>query len=237
MISGFLYLLIAVIPIMIGFASRIVLAKYGITSETMGGDLENQVMPRMAILILGAIHPVIMTIFLAALVSAIMSSADSSLLAGSSLMVRNVIDALAPSDDPKVALKRTRIVTVILLVVATAIAFISKSIYSLMVNCWTSQMVVVFLPVIIALYVPKASRSTAWAVMFVSTAVWLFYTFVCVCGSGLGFTEVIQSDAFERAQTCGAVYGFASGIICFILCHTGERVTKRFAGSDDNGNE
>ena len=237
-ISGFLYLLIAVIPIMIGFSARIVLAKYGVTAESMGSDLENQVMPRMAILILGSIHPLIMTIFLAALVSAIMSSADSSLLAGSSLLVRNVIDALVPSSDPKTTLRRTRVATIVLLIVATVIAFISKSIYSLMVNCWTSQMVVVFLPVFIALYVPKASRSTAWAVMFVSTTVWLFYTFVCMCGSNLSFTAMLQSDAFERAQTCGAVYGFASGIICFILCYSGERFTKRFADcNDDDCNE
>ena len=236
-ISGFLYLLIGVIPIMIGFAARIVLAKYNITAETMGGDLENQVMPRMAILILGSIHPVIMTIFLAALVSAIMSSADSSLLAGSSLLVRNVIGELMPTDDPKVMLRRTRIATIILLIIATVLAFTSKSIYALMVNCWTSQLVVVFLPVIIALYVPKASRSTVWAVMFVSTAVWLFYTFVSVCGSNLSFTELLQSDIFERAQTCGAVYGFASGIICFLLCYFGERFTRQFTVNADDCEE
>ena len=236
-ISGFLYLLIGVIPIVIGFAARIIFAKYNITDEAMGGDLENQVMPRMAILILGSIHPVVMTVFLAALVSAIMSSADSSLLAGSSLLVRNVIDNLFPSKDPKVTLNRTRITTFALLVIATSLAFASKSIYALMVNCWTSQLVVVFLPVIIALYAPKTSRSTAWAVMTISTVVWLFYTFVNVCGTGLGLAEIIQSDTFERAQTCGAVYGFASGIICFILCCLGERFTKRFAGNDKNCEE
>lgn len=233
-ISGFLYLLIGVIPIMIGFSARIVLAKYGITTDTMGGDLENQVMPRMAIIILGSIHPICMTVFLAALISAIMSSADSSLLAGSSLLVRNVIDNLMPSNNPKVTLRRTRIVTILLLVIATVLAFIAKSIYALMVNCWTSQLVVVFLPVVIALYVPKASKSTGWAVMFVSTAVWLFYTFICVCGSNLSFYELMQSDIFERAQTCGAVYGFISGILCFIFCHFGEKLTKKFANCDDD---
>ncbi len=236
-ISGFLYLLIGVIPIMIGFAARLVFAKHGITTETMGGDLENQVMPRMAIIILGSIHPVCMTIFLAALISAIMSSADSSLLAGSSLMVRNVIDNLMPSDNPKITLRRTRITTIVFLIIATVLAFTSKSIYALMVNCWTSQLVVVFLPVVIALYVPKASKSTAWAVMFVSTSVWLFYTFICVSGSKLSFYELMQSDLFERAQTCGAVYGFASGILCFIFSHFGEKMTRKFASCEDDCEE
>ena len=232
-ISGFLYLMIGVIPIVIGFAARFVLPQYGITAETMGENLENQVMPRMAIIILGNLHPVLMTLFLAALVSAIMSSADSSLLAGSSLLVRNIIDSFFPTEEETSLLRRTRIVTIILLIISTVLAFTAKSIYALMINCWTSQLVVVFLPVIIALYVPKASRSTVWAVMIISTLVWLFYTFTGVCGSDMSFGELVNSDVFERTQTCGAVYGFAAGIICFILTHVGEKLTKHFAPDDE----
>ena len=229
-LSGFLYLMIGLIPIIIGFTARIVLAKHGITTATMGDDLENQVMPRMAILILGNIHPILMTIFLSALISAIMSSADSSLLAGSSLMVRNVIDKLFPAKTTKSTLNRTRFVTIVLLVIATILAFTAKSIYALMVNCWTSQLVVVFLPVVIALYFPKTNRATAWAVMFLSTLVWIFYTFVNLCDTNMNFAELVGSDIFERTQTCGAVYGFATGILTFIFCYAGEFITRKVAG-------
>ncbi len=228
-ISGFLYLMIGIVPIMVGFTARFILAKYGITDEAMGENLENQVMPRMAIIILGNLHPLLMTIFLSALISAIMSSADSSLLAGSSLLVRNILGDLMPTDDEAIMLRRTRIVTVVLLIISMVLALFADSIYSLMVNCWTSQLVVVFLPVIIGLYFPKASRSTVWAVMSVSTIVWLMYTFIGCCGTGMSFGDLMNSDIFDRAQTCGAVYGFLSGIICFILCYGGERLTKRFA--------
>ena len=44
-ISGFLYILIAFIPIVIGIAARIILPKYGITGDVMGENLENQVLP------------------------------------------------------------------------------------------------------------------------------------------------------------------------------------------------
>ena len=229
-ISGFFYLLIGVIPIVIGFAARIVLAKHGVSAEMMGDDLSNQVMPRMAIIILGDLHPVLMTLFLAALISAILSSADSSLLAGSSLLVRNVIGQYLSYDrQERFSLPLTRIFTVLLLIIATLLAFSSGSIYKLMINCWTSQLVVVFLPVMIALYAKRASRSMIWAVMIVSTCVWVFYTFVWVCGLEMNLSDLVGSDEFERAQTCGAVYGFASGVICFIFCSVGEKLTRSYS--------
>ncbi|MCQ2353198.1 MAG: sodium:solute symporter family protein [Victivallaceae bacterium] len=221
-LSGFLYLMIGIIPITIGFTARFILGT-GIADS-------NQVMPRMAITILGNLHPVLMTLFLAALISAIMSSADSSLLAGSSLLVRNIIEAWFPAADDKSMLLRTRIFTVILLIISTLLAFTCKSIYALMINCWTSQLVVVFLPVMIALYAPKTSKTCVWTVMITSTVVWLFYTFVNTCGSNMPLEELLNSEMSERAQTCGAVYGFVSGIICFVLIHLGEIITQRDTG-------
>jgi len=120
--AGFFYLAIAIVPITIGFAARIVLAKYNITSETMGGDLENQVLPRMALIILGKLSPVILILFLCALVSAILSSADSSLLAGSSLLTNNVIRPMFPRMSDRTLLLITRIATIALTVIGTYLA-------------------------------------------------------------------------------------------------------------------
>jgi len=230
-ISGFMYAALGFVPIIIGFAARTVLAKNGITAETMGDNLGNQVMPRMAMIILGNIHPVLMTLFLAALVSAIMSSADSSLLAGSSLLVRNVIGALRPKQSSRALLVETRAATVILALIAVYFAFNANSIYALMVNCWASQLVVVFLPVVIAIYVKKASRSSVWATMIVSTAVWVVYTFIASCGSGGSFSEILNSSRFERSLTCGAVYGFAAGVVTFLFAYLGERLTAKIERS------
>ncbi|MBR7105001.1 MAG: sodium:solute symporter family protein [Lentisphaeria bacterium] len=226
-ISGFLYAALGFVPITIGFAARFVLAKHGITAESMGGNLDNQVMPRMAMIILGNIHPVLMTLFLAALISAIMSSADSSLLAGSSLLVRNVIGAVFPNKSDRVLLIETRAATVVISLVAVYFAFNANSIYSLMINCWASQLVVVFIPVLAAIYVRKASRSGIWATMIVSTTVWIIYTFITSCGAGDSFNEILNSDQFERSLTCGAVYGFIAGILTFAFTYIGERLTER----------
>ncbi len=231
--AGFFYMAIALVPIIIGFAARIVFTKYNITSETLGADLENQVLPRMAVMILGQISPLVLVLFLSALISAIMSSADRSLLAASSLLTNNVISSIWSRLSDIKLLFITRISTIILTVIATYLALMADSIYQLMINCWASQLVVVFIPVITAIYVPKASKNCAWATMITSTCVWIVYLFVGsvgielspeTIGEGSYLAAILQSGEFSSILTCGSVYGFAAGLIAFICCYLGERM-------------
>ena len=217
--SGILYMLIGMIPITIGLAAKILFPKWGITSETMGGDLENQVLPRVAIQILGSMHPLLLTVFLSALVSAIMSSADSSLLAASSLLSNNVIRPLMPQISDRKMLHMVRGITVLILIVAAVLALLVKSIYALMINCWASQLVVVFIPVVTALYFPKSSSRSAWLTMAVSTVVWIGYMVYTSMGLTGGLTEILDSDKFQFMLTNGSVYGFAAGIVTFFLSY------------------
>ncbi|MBQ7394490.1 MAG: sodium:solute symporter family protein [Lentisphaeria bacterium] len=232
-IAGFFYLAVAVVPITIGFAARLVLAKYNITAETMGGDLDNQVLPRMALIILGQLSPVILILFLCALISAILSSADSSLLAGASLLTNNVIRPLCPRMSDKALLMWTRIATIGITIIGTYLALNVKSIYSLMINSWASQLVIVFWPVVGALYFTKSSKNSAWAGMAVSTAVWFSYVFAASCGIQLepatvqtdGYiAALMQSDGFDQALTCGSVWGFVAGVAAFFFAYLGERI-------------
>ena len=103
-----------------------------------------------------------------------------------------------------------------------------------MVNCWASQLVVVFIPVIAAIYFKKASRTGIWATMIVSTVVWLLYTFISSCGAGGSFNEILNSSQFERSLSCGAVYGFVAGIATFLFTYFGERLTIRITGEDES---
>ena len=232
-IAGFFYLAVAVVPITIGFAARLVLAKYNITAETMGGDLDNQVLPRMALIILGQLSPTILILFLCALISAILSSADSSLLAGASLLTNNVIRPLCPRMSDKALLMWTRIATIVITIIGTYLALNVKSIYSLMINSWASQLVIVFWPVVGALYFTKSSKNSAWAGMAVSTAVWFSYVFAASCGIQLepatvqtdGYiAALMQSDGFDQALTCGSVWGFVAGVAAFFFAYLGERI-------------
>ena len=235
-ISGFLYFAIAMVPITIGLAAKILLPQWGITSDIMGSNLDNQVLPRIAIGVLGAIHPILLTLFLSALISAIMSSADSSLLAASSLLVNNVVSPLFSKATDKQTLLSTRIATVLILSIATFLAMKVESIYALMTSCWASQLVVVLIPVLSAIYCPKASSNTIWCTMIVSTAVWIAYIFIAGMGIHGTLAEKISSPDFQYHLTNGAVFGFAAGLLAFFTSYLGERITKRLCNEQNKKN-
>jgi len=202
--AGCFYMAIAMVPITIGFAARLIFAKYNLEVTT---DFENKVLPNVAILILGKLSPIILVLFLSALISAIMSSADSSLLAGSSLLVNNVVKPIFPKLSDRKLLVTTRIATLCLMVIATVLALKVDSIYKLMINSWASQLVIIFVPVITALYLKKASKNCAWAGMMVSTVFWLGYVFFHASGIVLPI-----SDLAADGMTAGELLN--SGIDC-----------------------
>jgi Na+/proline symporter len=227
--AAFIYFAIALIPITVGFAARIVLPKYGITAESVGGNLENQILPQMAVIVLSKLHPVILVLFFSALISAIMSSADSCLLAGSSLFCNNVLKPFVPDMPEKRFLLITRLSTIVFVGISLFFALNIRNIYLLMKNAWVSQLVVVFLPVMAALYLPKASRKAAWAGMLTATAVWLGYCVIYSVRSRESFLALMNN--FDRPLTCGAVYGFAAGIAAFFICFGIEEVLMKKFGN------
>jgi Na+/proline symporter len=197
----------------------------------MGSDLDNQILPQMALIVLGKLHPAVLVLFFSALISAIMSSADSSLLAGSSLFCNNILKPFFPEIPDKKFLFITRISTVLLLALSLFFAMSVQNIYLLMKNSWVTQLVVVFIPVVTAIYLPKASPRAAWVSMLISLAVWLGYCGYFFCSATGSFTEIMSN--FDRPVTCGAVYGFAAGVLAFGCCYLGERVSDKFKGRKD----
>ena len=217
LLTAFLYFFIALVPLTIGLAARLLLPKWGITPEIMGGDLENQVMPRVAAGILGPISPILLILFLGALISAIMSTADSSLLAASSLLIRNVIQPLFPSVPDHRLLYYTRITTVLLVVLSTCLSLMAESVYALMISASASQLVIVFIPVFAAVYCPSANKNAIWGSMLSGTFVWLGYLFYKGCMADGAFTAFFRSNVFQYELTNGAVYGFFAGLAGFLL--------------------
>jgi len=197
-LAGVAYLLLCFVPITIGFSGRILLPKLEDTEALL---------PLMAGKLL---HPVAFTIFLSALVSAIMSSADSSLLACSSLTINNVLKPFKPNLTDSQQLHLTRTITIIITIVSTLGALYVESIYNLMIQSWVSLLVVVFIPVTAALYSKRADSRCIWITMLSATAIWLGYVIIAGCIGKDGFSD----DVFN----CGAMYGFVSGIAIFFIC-------------------
>ncbi len=203
LIAGFAYLMLAIVPLTIGFAGRIIFPNFSI-------EHAEYVLPMVA---QSMLSPVFFTIFLSALIAAIMSSADSSLLACSSLIVNNIIKPFSQERNQQKQLILTRWITCIIWGCSTLLALYAESIYTLMTNCWASQLVIVFIPVVAALYLKRSTKRSCWICMTASTVVWIGYV-------------IIAGHLDEDTFTIGAVYGFATGIVAFLASHLSEKISR-----------
>jgi SSS family solute:Na+ symporter len=218
--AGFLYLAIAGAPILIGLAAKSVLPANGITPDAIGPDFENQVFVRMALLSVERLHPIAVALVFCTILSAIMSSADSALLAASSLAIHGIVLPLCPQLPPRRALAWARATTAGMLLLSVWLARRSGSVYHLMVNSWAAQLVVILIPVLAAVFLPGATRRNAWAAMTVAPAVWMAVVGRAVAkqlSGGMPFSGALSSDAAGFAFTEGAAWGFLAGLAAFVL--------------------
>jgi len=121
-----LYLLVGLIPLLIGLiGGRLGLVQGA--GEQFLPVLAQQLLP-----------PVLMVVLIGALLSAVLSTVDSNILAASGLLTRNVVERLRPETDERTRLLTTRLVTVLCGLVAWGVATLGESIYSLVE--WTSAL-------------------------------------------------------------------------------------------------
>ncbi|MBN2148684.1 MAG: sodium:solute symporter family protein [Anaerolineales bacterium] len=102
--------------------------------------------------------PVLTAIFMAALASALMSTSDSSLLAGASVVTENLMPILGAKLDDKGKVKWTRIWVGIIGFVAIIIAITASVIYELGVVAWSLLLVGLFVPFAFGMYWKKANQ-------------------------------------------------------------------------------
>lgn len=193
--AGAAYILIGVIPVTLGLAGRLILPQ-----------IENpeHIMPALAMMYLPGL---ILALFLGALVSAIMSSADSSLLAATSLTTNNIILRLFPRTEEANVLPLARVVTVVLAVVSLCVALYVKEIYSLMVNSWATLFVGIFAPVTAAIYWRRDTRA-CWASMLIGTGVWIGY---------IAFNGGTLQDISEPIFYSAACYGGLASLLSYFI--------------------
>ncbi len=102
--------------------------------------------------------PVLTAIFMAALASALMSTSDSSLLAGASVVTENLMPMLGKKLDEKEKVKWTRIWVSIIGAVAIIIAVTASTIYELGVLAWSLLLVGLFAPFAFGMYWKKTNQ-------------------------------------------------------------------------------
>ncbi len=130
--------------------------------------------------------PILTAIFIAALSSALMSTSDSSLLAGASAVTENLIPLIIGRKlDGGSALWATRIMVVVNAVIALSIGLWAQTIYELSILAWSLLLVGLFIPFAFGMYWKKANSWGAVSAFLGGFVAWILAT-VFFFNSGLG---------------------------------------------------
>ncbi|MGD9783520.1 MAG: sodium:solute symporter family protein [Hyphomicrobiaceae bacterium] len=172
MCGALLYLLVGLIPVYLGLVAPAVLP--GIEGEAL-----EQVVPRLAERFLPG---VLYILFAGAIISAILSTVDSTLVAASSLLSHNAIAPLAGLGGDRARLLSVRVTVVALALVAYVLALTSSSVRDLveLAAAFGSSGVVVCL--VMGLFSRWGRQPSALAALVTGGLVW-------AVGSATGWTE------------------------------------------------
>jgi SSS family transporter len=163
-LAGFSYLAVGLVAVMLGIIASVILP---------GLDSPESVIPTLA---LNQLHPILIAFFVGALLSAIMSSADSSLLAAASIIGENVLPYFRRNPDDRQKLLATRLAIPLCGGLALLIALKAQVIYQLMMDANSVLLVSVVVPFIAGIWWKRANRSGVLAAMAAGFVVWALAT-------------------------------------------------------------
>jgi SSS family solute:Na+ symporter len=160
-LGGIGYLVFGMIPVLLGI----------IASVTMPGlESSESVIPAMMI---EHLHPVAVAVFVGAILAAIMSSADSALLAVASILAKNVLPAIKRDPTEKLSLLVARLTIPAIGAVAIVIALNFQQVFDLMVDSNILGLAVIIVPFVMGVWWIKANRTGALTGMAAGLATWL----------------------------------------------------------------
>jgi len=167
-----------------------------IASITMPGLVATEtVIPELAI---AHLHPVAIAIFVGALLAAIMSSADSALLASASVFSVNIMPLFKPDLNDRHRLLATRIAIPVFGFIAVYVGLEVKVVYNLIQDANSVLLVCVVIPFIVGMYWRKANRTGALVSMAVGFLTW--------------FIAIVFAPGFP-----GDLLGLLTGLIAMLI--------------------
>ena len=121
---------------------------------------------------------VALIIFTGALISALLSSADSALLAPASVIGWDLLRYFRPNAADSTTVTISRISVVICGLVSMWLALQSGSVYDLMVNSWSVLLATLFVPLTAGIWWSKANTPGCLSSIFVGFTSWQLFPFV-----------------------------------------------------------
>lgn len=154
-IAAMLYLVVGMAPVLLG--SLMFELNPGLALEET-----EMILPYLA---MNYLPPALAALFAVALIAALMSSADSALLAASSVIGRNVLRYIKPGADSALTLKVTRLCIPFIALASLLIALYAETIYMLAVITWSLILVGLFAPFAAGYFWRKCNESGAIAAL------------------------------------------------------------------------
>lgn len=212
-IAAILYVTIGLIPVIAGIAMFEVNPDLGVPDTEM-------ILPWMAMKFLS---PFVCAIFVAGLVAALMSSADSALLAASAVVGYNGLRYFKPDASDSDTLRLTRIMVPIVAIASLLLALYAETIYRLMVIAWSVILVGLAAPYIGGYFWKKTNKPGALAALFggfISWIAFIFYYLPATSEANVGIIEegVVYTEwAIWDAVYIGSVPAFLVSIALLVV--------------------
>lgn len=166
LIASGVYLAVGLIPVMIGL----------IGYQLMPGlPHPEQVLPLIA---LQKLSPVLYTLFAGALVSAILSTVDSSLLVSASLVSHNLVLPLRPGMTEAMKVRVARTGVIVFGILAYVMALHAEGVYALVEQASAFGSAGIFIIVVFGLFTPWGRAGSAFSALIVGTVVWVLGSYV-----------------------------------------------------------
>ena len=166
--------------------------------------------------------PILTALFMAALASALMSTADSSLLAGASVVTLNLFPIFGKELNEQEEVKWTRITVLVSGCVGVVVAISASVIYELGVVAWSLLLVGLFAPFALGLYWKKANQRGAVAAYFGGFISWVIFILIARnIGIGGDPTIVVCAGdvdcAFWDATYIASLPAFLTSILLLVV--------------------
>lgn len=165
-IGGVLYVSMAAIPLAIALAANIIL----------GETEESGVITRMATHLL---NPFLLLIFILAVLSAVLSTIDSAIMAAASICGQNLILHLPIAKrwrlNDHAVLRLQRICVIVIALLSLATAFSGQTAYELLRDSYSMTLVGLFVPLMAGLYWKEVSNRATLVAMLAGIGCWFLH--------------------------------------------------------------
>lgn len=207
LLGGMFYCMFAFVPMFIAYAAVVIDPDH---LQQFNSDDLREVQRTLPHAVMQSTPFWVQTVFLGALVSAILSTASGTLLAPSSLIVENVIRPFRPDLDDKSMLRWLRIVLLMFGALALHQALTSNNtMYEMIQQAYSVPLVGALVPLAVGLYWKRATTRGAMASIVSGVATWLAFEYMLpefpipsqLMGLAASFLAMVVVSLLDKSET------------------------------------